>query len=185
MAEARKRKKVPRYDEYGNYLGDFADEPEIKATEVAKREPEVKAAAPAARAVPPPVLRIPAAVRRAPTGPVFRCNMDTTLLEKSTCPFTASSEIELMLHRADRHLVYPPGGIDELRKKDPMRAAEERERLARLRKGGVRAADGPPDSTIMGLNIRLDTPELVSEWIKQRKKRFPTCLLYTSDAADE
>ena len=175
MAEARKRKKVPRYDEYGNYLGDFAEEPDIKAPpEVTKREPEVKAAAPVARAVPPPVLRIPAAVRRAPTGPVFRCNMDTTLLEKSNCTFTASSELELMLHRADRHLVYPPGGIDELRKKDPMRAAEERERLARLRKGGIRAADGPPDSTIMGLNIRLDTPELVSEWIKQRKKRFPT-----------
>lgn len=82
-----------------------------------------------------------------------------------------------MLHRADRHLVYPPGGINELRRRDPMRVAEERERLARQRKGGARAADGPSDSTILGLNIKLDTPELIEEWIKQRKKRFPTAAL--------
>ncbi|WFD24319.1 hypothetical protein MEQU1_003018 [Malassezia equina] len=58
-----------------------------------------------------------------------------------------------------------------------MRVAEERERQARQRKGGVRAADGPSDSTILGLNIKLDTPELIEEWIRQRKKRFPTAAL--------
>jgi len=79
-----------------------------------------------------------------------------------------------MLHRADRHLVYPPGGLDELRRRDPMRIAEERERQARMRRGGSHATDGPADSTILGLNIRLDTPELVDEWIRQRRKRFPT-----------
>ena len=50
-----------------------------------------------------------------------------------------------MLHRADRHLLYPPGGMEELKRRDPMRMAEEREKQVRLRKGVTRAADGPAD----------------------------------------
>ncbi|KAI3625065.1 hypothetical protein CBS9595_000426 [Malassezia furfur] len=183
MAEARKRKKVPRYDAFGNYLGDFAEE-DVPAPAQAEVREAAPAAAPAVPAPVPPAerpvrpvtaLRIPAAVRRAPTGPQYRCGVQTTLLDESrTCAFVASSELELMLHRADRHLLYPPGGLDELRRRDPMRMAQERERAARARRGQVRGADGPIDSTIQGLNIRLDTPELVDEWIRQRKKRFPT-----------
>ncbi|WFC94748.1 hypothetical protein MBRA1_001382 [Malassezia brasiliensis] len=186
MAEARKRKKVPRYDAFGNYLGDFAEEADAAPAPVEARASSASAPAPAvpAPAPAPPAervvrpmtaLRIPAAVRRAPTGPQYRCGVHTTLLDESRpCAFVASSELELMLHRADRHLLYPPGGLDELRRRDPMRIAQERERAARARRGQMRGADGPMDSTIQGLNIRLDTPELVDEWIRQRKKRFPT-----------
>ena len=189
-APARKPKKVPRYDEYGNYLGDVRED-ELQAIEAAAAKqrsppppvapadapslfPPNGAARPAPMAAPKPTRR---PVPR-PSGPLYYCGLDTTLLSQpSRCTFAATSELELMLHRADRHLVYPPGGMDELRRRDPMRIAEEREHLARQRKGNARAADGPSDSTILGLNIKLDTPELIEEWIRQRKKRFPTAAL--------
>jgi hypothetical protein len=134
-----------------------------------------------------------------------------------------------MLHKADRHLVYPEGGIEELKKHDPMHIAEQREQQRRLRQQQRRAQapapqasadkqnaehtdsdsddsdqdeddsdssesgddesqapksvaakqdgrilDGPADATISGLNIQLDSPELIAEWINQRKKRWPT-----------
>ncbi|PWN49778.1 hypothetical protein IE53DRAFT_380289 [Violaceomyces palustris] len=127
-------------------------------------------------------------------------------LGKDSCPFTCSNELDLILHKADRHLIYPPGGVERLRMLDPMLIAEERERRKRLRgkqKAGVsgghrrggtgeadlegekeeeqadgddRILDGPADATISGLNIQLNTPELVAEWIAQRKKRWPTSL---------
>lgn len=134
-----------------------------------------------------------------------------------------------MLHKADRHLVYPEGGIEELKKHDPMHIAEQREQQRRMRQQQRRAQasapqasavkqnaehtdsdsddsdqddddpnssdsgddeshapksvakkqdgrilDGPADATISGLNIQLDSPELIAEWINQRKKRWPT-----------
>lgn len=212
-----RRRKVPKYDEYGNYLGDVreGDEPVAAAGGGAAHAPPAPAprqeaacacAAPgpstqvagAARAasarepMPPRRSRVPASAgtggaggaggRPAPgraraSGPLLYCGMDTSLLSTpSRCTYTTHSELDLVLHRADRHLVYPPGGLDALRRMDPMRIAEERERQARARRGKEqgRAADGPADSTILGLNIRLDTPELIAEWIQQRRKRFPT-----------
>lgn len=139
-----------------------------------------------------------------------------------------------MLHKADRHLIYPEGGIEELKRHDPMLIAEQREQQRRMRqqqrraphplpsrpqssarphnqhasdsddsdessdldsdedddeasgddaiqqpqasapKESGRMLDGPPDATITGLNIQLDSPELIAEWINQRKKRWPT-----------
>ena len=148
-----------------------------------------------------------------------------------------------MLHKADRHLIYPEGGIEELKRLDPMLIAEEREQQRRIRqlqrrqahplpsrpganartarpgdhddnasdasegadsdsddtesdedgsgasdadqstdqpqrnaakKESGRMLDGPADATISGLNIQLDSPELIAEWINQRKKRWPT-----------
>ncbi|GAC95445.1 hypothetical protein PHSY_003021 [Pseudozyma hubeiensis SY62] len=142
-----------------------------------------------------------------------------------------------MLHKADRHLIYPDGGIEELKRLDPMLIAEQREQQRRMRqqqrhrnphplparptarmdqpfvdeghdadsddvnsddsrdgtssessasedereppKAGIaqeerRTLDGPADATISGLNIQLDSPELIAEWINQRKKRWPT-----------
>ncbi|PWZ02587.1 hypothetical protein BCV70DRAFT_209192 [Testicularia cyperi] len=142
------------------------------------------------------------------------------------CSFKGHSALSLLLHKADRHLIYPEGGLEELKRHDPMWVAEERERARRQRqkerskgrvshplpakpgtaastsspaKSGVtgyqaddnnnddeddddgddaeaddRAYDGPPDATIAGLNIQLDSPELIAEWINQRKKRWPT-----------
>ena len=47
MAEARKRKKVPRYDAFGNYLGDFAEDDD-------PAPPKEDAPAPAPAATPAP-----------------------------------------------------------------------------------------------------------------------------------
>lgn len=148
-----------------------------------------------------------------------------------------------MLHKADRHLIYPEGGIEELKRQDPMLIAEEREQQRRMRqnqrrnphplpnkpsqkpakqsqdgddssdsdgsegnsdsdsdpsedddeycatdagdnaagsrkaeeaKASTKMLDGPTDATISGLNIQLNSPELIAEWINQRKKRWPT-----------
>ncbi|GAC73664.1 hypothetical protein PANT_9c00240 [Moesziomyces antarcticus T-34] len=149
--------------------------------------------------------------------------------EPYRCPFRTHSQLALMLHKADRHLVYPEGGIEELKKHDPMHIAEQREQQRRMRQQQRRAQasapqasadkqnaehtdsdsddsdqdeddsdssesgddesqapksvaakqdgrilDGPADATISGLNIQLDSPELIAEWINQRKKRWPT-----------
>ncbi|CDU24053.1 uncharacterized protein SPSC_02682 [Sporisorium scitamineum] len=158
------------------------------------------------------------------------------------CQFRTHSALSLTLHKADRHLVYPEGGIDELKRLDPMLVAEQREQQRRMRQnqrrnphplpsrpsgpssrlsnGGKdsdtgdsdddegesdgdsgdgrgsssdsdgedeeeqqkpskaqdsgRILDGPANATISGLNIQLDSPELIAEWINQRKKRWPT-----------
>ncbi|KAJ9476715.1 C3H1-type domain-containing protein [Pseudozyma hubeiensis] len=156
----------------------------------------------------------------------------------SRCNFRTHSALSLMLHKADRHLTYPDGGIEELKRLDPMLIAEQREQQRRMRQqqrhrnphplparpagrmdrpfvaeeddadsddldsdedvgdgdssespesedekdppqAGIardegRALDGPADATISGLNIQLDSPELIAEWINQRKKRWPT-----------
>lgn len=168
-----------------------------------------------------------------PTAAPYRCN------------FRTHSNLALVLHKADRHLIYPEGGADELKRLDPMLIAEQREQQRRMRQNqrrqphplpsrpgvstikasGVddesadsatgdsdsqadesesdddnaddnddssdhddeqvrpkpsiaeesgRVLDGPADATISGLNIQLDSPELIAEWINQRKKRWPT-----------
>ncbi|SPO20104.1 uncharacterized protein UTRI_00499_B [Ustilago trichophora] len=164
--------------------------------------------------------------------------------EPFRCSFRTHSSLALMLHKADRHLIYPEGGIEELKRHDPMLIAEEREQQRRKRqqqrrnphplptrpgapskasfkrnrdqdgsasgeteddasesddsnrddedgasdadgdtqlpkadsaaKENGRMLDGPADATISGLNIQLNSPELIAEWINQRKKRWPT-----------
>ncbi|KAJ1586721.1 hypothetical protein NDA11_004636 [Ustilago hordei] len=165
--------------------------------------------------------------------------------EPYRCPFRTHSSLALMLHKADRHLIYPEGGIEGFKRHDPMLIAEEREQQRRMRQNQrrnphplpskpsqncaskqshdrnddssdsdnagsdsdsgsttsddddknsasdagevaaaqaktdeanqkTRALDGPADATISGLNIQLNSPELIAEWINQRKKRWPT-----------
>ncbi|CAO1634402.1 unnamed protein product [Jaminaea pallidilutea] len=97
------------------------------------------------------------------------------------CTFRTNSQLALTLHKADRHLVYPPGGKEELDNMDPLLIEERREAERRNRKrtrtneqdGGAPAEDEVMN-TIPGLNIALSTPELVAEWIAQRKKRWPS-----------
>ncbi|KAN0065624.1 hypothetical protein ACQY0O_000753 [Thecaphora frezii] len=156
----------------------------------------------------------------APLATTSASTLDSTDEHPGRCRFSCSSQLALMLHKADRHLIYPEGGIEELRRRDPMLIAEERERQRRLRsrhrdapaasakpkdrsarvaatgraeqagdgdddhdhddddagsvEADARLLDGPPDATIAGLNIQLNTPELIAEWIRQRKKRWPT-----------
>lgn len=51
------------------------------------------------------------------------------------CAWKSNSEVALTLHRADRHLVYPPGGKDELERIDPLLEEERREKARRARQG--------------------------------------------------
>ena len=178
--------------------------------------------------------------------PVLPSSSADPLTEPYRCSFRTHSSQLLVLHKADRHLIYPEGGIEELKRLDPMLIAERREQQRRMRQdqrhrphslptrpgssardfqlpakqsngevdrasdraedndtesdvsdaseddgfsedrdethrpeAGQRRAnermfDGPPDATISGLNIQLDSPELIAEWINQRKKRWPT-----------
>ena len=200
---ARGRAVEPRYDEYGNYLGDFevglpeeekaAPEPpsrvvntETQARSVAQAYNEALPAAQVHKQPRIDTLKRPALEQMEEIRPPKRstghllCDAAITLLGRTTfCTFSTNSELELMLHKADRHLIYPPGGIKELRRRDPMALAEDRERARR----GART-DGPPSATITGLNIQLNTPELIEEWIKQRKKRFPTAAVVAQKQQD-
>jgi len=47
----------------------------------------------------------------------------------------------MKLHQADRHLVYPPGGIVELERIDPLLVEERKEQAKRMRKGRPGMAD--------------------------------------------
>ncbi|TIC00528.1 NADH-ubiquinone oxidoreductase [Wallemia mellicola] len=69
--------------------------------------------------------------------------------------FITGSKKEVEIHMMDRHLIYPPGYLEnEARKK----------------------ASKPPKPTVPveGTNIMLDTPEAIEKWILERKKRFPS-----------
>jgi hypothetical protein len=83
--------------------------------------------------------------------------------------------LALHLHRADRHLVFPPGGKDELSRIDPLLEEERKEAQRRARRNrGDEDAEQRANSLIVGLNINLDTPELVQKWLAERRKRWPT-----------
>ncbi len=125
-------------------------------------------------------------------------------LAGTTCPWRAQTQLALTLHKADRHLIYPSGGVDALRKVDPMILEEERDKQRRKQrkarddqlnnkgKGRSAAADGQDsdeeeeeedewdEETQMamtqgaGLNVDLSSPEMVQQWLQERKKRWPT-----------
>ncbi|CAO1636812.1 unnamed protein product [Parajaminaea phylloscopi] len=111
------------------------------------------------------------------------CGYQDNTATSQPCPFRTDSSFGLLLHRADRHLIYPPGGKEELDRLDPL-LIEERKEADRRRK----KAKGPSQSgeaqvvdaetavmnTIPGLNIALSTPELIQQWIAERKKRWPS-----------
>lgn len=42
----------------------------------------------------------------------------------------------MKLHRADRHLILPPGGLEEIERIDPLLEEERREKARRARKKG-------------------------------------------------
>jgi hypothetical protein len=48
----------------------------------------------------------------------------------------------MTLHRADRHLILPPGGREELERIDPIAKEERKERMKKERR---RARDGSED----------------------------------------
>lgn len=57
-------------------------------------------------------------------------------LGTATCAWRGHSETALILHRADRHLILPPGGAQALESIDPMLEEERKERMRRARKRG-------------------------------------------------
>ena len=55
-------------------------------------------------------------------------------LGTQTCQWRSSSEVSLKLHKADRHLLLPEGGIAELERIDPILEEERKEKARRARK---------------------------------------------------
>lgn len=66
------------------------------------------------------------------------CNHD---LSTHLCQWKSHSEVAMKLHRADRHLIYPPGGLQELEQIDPLLEEERKEKAKRLRRGKVDHAE--------------------------------------------
>lgn len=58
------------------------------------------------------------------------------------CAWRSDDATAMTLHRADRHLVLPPGGREELERIDPIAKEERKERLKKERR---RARDGSED----------------------------------------
>ncbi|CAO1614039.1 unnamed protein product [Sympodiomycopsis kandeliae] len=100
------------------------------------------------------------------------------------CAFRSNSQNAMILHKADRHLIYPPGGKEELDRLDPLLIEERKEQARRAKKqqrqrqaqeeGDAEKQGADIMNTIPGLNISLSTPELVAQWIAERKKRWPS-----------
>ena len=120
-AEPRRARKVPQYDEYGNYLGDVRDD-ELRKKEDTKQVQSPAIPSPRPRPPPPPEMREPIfrsgqavstqrplptkRARTSATGPLLYCGADTTFLSHpSRCAYTTHSELELLLHRADRQFL--------------------------------------------------------------------------------
>jgi hypothetical protein len=57
-------------------------------------------------------------------------------LSTHRCTWKSHSELAMKLHRADRHLVLPPGGAQELERIDPILEDERKEKARRARKAG-------------------------------------------------
>lgn len=95
------------------------------------------------------------------------------------CQYRTNSNTSLILHKADRHLIYPPGGKEELDRLDPLLIEERKEQQRRAKKQKTSDSssydvEAKVMNTIPGLNIALEGPELVEQWIAERKKRWPS-----------
>lgn len=55
-------------------------------------------------------------------------------LGSQACQWRCHSEVALKLHRADRHLLLPEGGVAELERIDPILEEERKEKARRARK---------------------------------------------------
>ncbi|KDN47768.1 hypothetical protein K437DRAFT_255781 [Tilletiaria anomala UBC 951] len=102
----------------------------------------------------------------------FVFSIDDPVRPGQRCSWRSPTSLALTLHKADRHLIYPPGGPAALKRVDPMLVEEERERRMRQKKGWE--DEETQLAMIQGLNVNLSTPEMVKQWIAERKKRWPT-----------
>lgn len=114
------------------------------------------------------------------SGPYF-CDyiFPNGVLAGARCTWSGRSALDLTLHKSDRHLIYPPGGPAALEALDPILIAEKNEQRRRARRAKSSAPvqggeDGDALAVLSGLTVKLDTPELLQQWISERKKRWPT-----------
>ena len=94
-------------------------------------------------------------------------------LAGSRCTWRTSSSLSLTLHKSDRHLIYPSGGIEALKRIDPMLIEEEKDRKRKARKGW-NDDEETQMALLQVLNVDLSTPDMMEKWISERKKRWPT-----------
>ncbi|KAG9104562.1 hypothetical protein FRC06_001342 [Ceratobasidium sp. 370] len=97
-------------------------------------------------------------------GPV-RCGHEGCLF--------AGSPKEVEVHKMDRHLIFPPGWEENQARKKRKRGREKEggeeeyvDEEAQFRATGTVA--------ILGTDTKLDSPEAITAWLEERKKRWPS-----------
>ncbi|CAE6395976.1 unnamed protein product [Rhizoctonia solani] len=93
------------------------------------------------------------------SGPV-RCGHEGCLF--------AGTHKEVEVHKMDRHLIFPPGwqekGQGKRKRNEDDDAYVDEE--AQFRASGA--------VTILGTDVKLDSPEAMAAWLEERKKRWPS-----------
>ncbi|KAJ1311429.1 hypothetical protein OPQ81_009918 [Rhizoctonia solani] len=83
------------------------------------------------------------------------------------CPFAGTLK-EVEVHKMDRHLIFPPGWEEKgkaKRKRDDNDNDYVDEEAQFRTSGSV---------SILGTDIKLDSPEAIAAWLEERKKRWPS-----------
>ncbi|CAE6425069.1 unnamed protein product [Rhizoctonia solani] len=83
------------------------------------------------------------------------------------CPFTGVHK-EVEVHKMDRHLIFPPGWQEKGKGK---RKREEDDNGYVDEEAQFRAIGS---ASILGTDVKLDSPEAIATWLEERKKRWPS-----------
>ncbi|CAE6470593.1 unnamed protein product [Rhizoctonia solani] len=94
-------------------------------------------------------------------GPV-RCGFEGCLF--------AGTHKEVEVHKMDRHLIFPPGWQEKGNAKAKRKRNDDDndyvDEEAQFRTSGV--------ASILGTDVKLDSPEAIAAWLEERKKRWPS-----------
>ncbi|KAF8761530.1 Nuclear fragile X mental retardation-interacting protein 1 (NUFIP1) [Rhizoctonia solani] len=83
------------------------------------------------------------------------------------CLFTGTQK-EVEVHKMDRHLIFPPGWQERSKGK---RKREEGDNDYVDEEAQFRASGS---ASILGTNVKLDSPEAIAAWLEERKRRWPS-----------
>ncbi|CAE6521476.1 unnamed protein product [Rhizoctonia solani] len=93
------------------------------------------------------------------TGPV-KCGHEGCLF--------AGTHKEVEVHKMDRHLIFPPGWQEKVKGKRKRDGDDDGyvDEEAQFRTSGA--------ASILGTDVKLDSPEAIAAWLEERKKRWPS-----------
>ncbi|CAE7225630.1 unnamed protein product [Rhizoctonia solani] len=84
------------------------------------------------------------------------------------CLFSGTHR-EVEVHKMDRHLIFPPGWQEKGKGKGKRTRDEDGDDVdeeAQFRANGA--------VSILGTDVKLDSPEAIASWLEERKKRWPS-----------